>query len=239
VTSFPAVAAKPRVLVVDDEQNLVDLVRTYLERDGFTVLTAGDGPAALDLARAEGPDLIVLDVMLPGIDGVDVCRRLRQFSDAYVLMLTARAEEIDKVVGLSVGADDYLTKPFSPRELVARVKAMLRRPRRGSTADLETPRAHRVADLVIDRIRHEVTQRGEVVPLTVREFALLETLAAQPGRVFTRAQLLERAFGSDFFDEHLIEVHVANLRRKLNDDPAEPRYIRTVRGVGYSFVVRP
>jgi DNA-binding response OmpR family regulator len=221
------------VLVVDDEQNLVDLVRSYLEREGFSVLSAADGLTALDLVRSEQPDVVVLDLMLPGLDGTEVCRRLRQFSDAYVLMLTARTEEIDRVVGLSVGADDYVTKPFSPRELVARVKAMLRRPRSSLRADAELHRPQRLGDLVIDRERHEVTLGGNAVPLTVREFALLETLATHPGRVFTRPQILERAFGSDFYDEHLVEVHVANLRRKLGDDSVDPRYVQTVRGVGY------
>jgi DNA-binding response OmpR family regulator len=170
------------------------------------------------------------------MDGIEVCRRLRQFSDAYVLMLTARAEEIDKVVGLSVGADDYVTKPFSPRELVARVKAMLRRPRSSGPEEPDAPPPQRVGNLVIDRLRHEATLQGQELPLTVREFALLDLLASHPGRVFTRSQILERAFGSDFFDEHLVEVHVANLRRKLGDDPAQPRYVQTVRGVGYRFL---
>jgi DNA-binding response OmpR family regulator len=225
----------PRVLVVDDEPNLVELVSSYLEHAGFAVLTASDGPLALDLVRTERLDLVVLDVMLPGLDGVEVCRRLRQFSDAYILMLTARAEEVDKIVGLSVGADDYLTKPFSPRELVARVKAILRRPRIASHNDPDLPPAQLVGDLVIDRVRHEVTRRGEVVPLTAREFALLSTLADYPGRVFTRAQLLERAFGSEHYDEHVVEVHIANLRKKLENDPGRPHYIQTVRGVGYRF----
>jgi two-component system, OmpR family, alkaline phosphatase synthesis response regulator PhoP len=225
-----------RVLVVDDEQNLVDLVRSYLEREGFEVLTAADGSTALELARSERPDLLVLDLMLPGIDGMEVCRRMRQFSDAYVLMLTARAEEIDKIVGLSVGADDYLTKPFSPRELVARVKAMLRRPRSSGLDDPDASPPQRIGELVIDRLRHDVTLHGEVLPLTQREFALLDLLATHPGRVFTRSQILERAFGSDFFDEHLVEVHIANVRRKLGDDPAQPRYVQTVRGVGYRLV---
>jgi two-component system alkaline phosphatase synthesis response regulator PhoP len=222
-----------RVLVVDDEANLVELVQGYLSREGYRVLTAGDGYTALDLARDERPDLIVLDLMLPGLDGLEVCRRLRQFSDAYVLMLTARAEEVDKVVGLSVGADDYLTKPFSPRELVARVKAMLRRPRSTASAEPEAPPPQHLGDLVIDRAGHEVLKRGVPLALTAREHALLATLAAHPGRVFTRAQLLERVWGSDFYDDHVVEVHVGNLRRKLEDDPARPRWVQTVRGVGY------
>jgi two-component system alkaline phosphatase synthesis response regulator PhoP len=227
------------ILVVDDEQNLVELVRGYLERESFAVLSAGDGVSALALARTAQPDLLILDLMLPGLDGLEVCRRLRQFSDAYVLMLTARAEEVDKIVGLSVGADDYLTKPFSPRELVARVKAMLRRPRSGSTpaADVEPPQ--RIGELVIDRAQYQVTYQGEVLPLTVREFALLAALAAHPGRVFTRGQLLEWVMGSEHYDEHVVEVHIANLRKKLDDDPSRPRYIQTVRGVGYRFLTRP
>jgi two-component system alkaline phosphatase synthesis response regulator PhoP len=226
------------VLVVDDEQNLVELVHDYLGQEGFVVLTASDGPSALELVRTRRPDLVVLDVMLPGLDGVEVCRRLRQFSDAYVLMLTARAEEVDKVVGLSVGADDYLTKPFSPRELVARVRAMLRRPRYGIPAEPNMPPAQHVGDLVIDRDQHEVKRRGELLSLTAREFALLSALAAHPGRVLTRPQLLERVLGSDHYDEHVVEVHIANLRKKLEDDPARPRYVQTVRGVGYRFARR-
>jgi two-component system, OmpR family, alkaline phosphatase synthesis response regulator PhoP len=228
------------VLVVDDERNLVDLVRGYLEREGFVVLAALDGEAALEVARDERPDLVVLDVMLPGLDGVEVCRRLRTFSDAYVIMLTARTEEIDKVVGLSVGADDYVTKPFSPRELVARIRAMLRRPRMRSTAsssvdDSPAPRA--LGDLVLDEARHEITRRGASVALTIREFDLLLALASHPGRVFTRVQLLERVWGGEYYDEHVVDVHVANLRRKLEDDPADSRYVETVRGVGYRFAV--
>jgi DNA-binding response OmpR family regulator len=223
------------VLVVDDEQNLVELVSGYLAREGFAVLAAGDGITALELAERERPDFIVLDVMLPRLDGVEVCRRLRQFSDAYVLMLTARSEEVDKIVGLSVGADDYLTKPFSPRELVARVKAMLRRPRTTATLapDVEPPQ--HVGDLVIDRAGHHVALCGAMVALTAREFAVLAALAAHPGRVFTRRQILEQVLGSEYYDEHVIEVHVGNLRKKLEDNPARPRYIETVRGVGYRF----
>jgi len=225
----------PTILVVDDEPNLVDLVSGYLKREGFELLVAGDGPSAVELARARQPDLIVLDVMLPGFDGVEACRQIRQFSDAYVIMLTARSEEIDKIVGLSVGADDYLTKPFSPRELVARIKARLRRPRSlGGAGDSPAPE-QRFGELTLAEGRHEVTVRGEVVPLTAREFQLMATLAAHPGHVFTRSQLLERVWGDDYFDDHVVDVHVANLRKKLEDDPASPRYVETVRGVGYRW----
>jgi DNA-binding response OmpR family regulator len=221
------------VLVVDDERPLVELVRGYLEREGYQVIVATDGLTALDLARRERPDLLVLDLMLPGVDGLEVCRRLRQFSDAYVLMLTARAEEIDKIVGLSVGADDYLTKPFSPRELVARVKALLRRPRAFELA--ASPPPQRTGDLVIDRAAYEVTRAGAPVPLTTREFALLALLAEHPGQVFPRAHLLDRVWGSTDYDDHVVEVHIANLRKKIEVDPARPRLIQTVRGIGYRF----
>ncbi len=164
------------ILVVDDEPNLVELVSDYLTREGFHVLKAMDGGAALELAHSQQPDLVVLDVMLPGMDGVEVCRQLRQLSDAYVLMLTARAEEIDKIVGLAVGADDYVTKPFSPRELVARIKAMLRRPRQQTREDATLPAPLHIDDLVIDEVSHEVVLYGQLVPVTAREFALLLTL---------------------------------------------------------------
>ncbi len=223
------------ILVVDDEANLVELVRDYLQREGYRVLVAGDGPTALDLARTQQPDLVVLDVMLPGLDGIEVCRRLRQFSDAYVVMLTSRVEEIDTIVGLSVGADDYVTKPFSPRELVARVKAHLRRPRTGAPDDPEPPPVRRFGDLVLNEGRHEVSRQGTVVPLTAREFQLLATVAAHPGRVFTRDQLLERVWGDAYYDDHIVDVHVGNLRKKIEDDPAHPRFVETVRGVGYRF----
>lgn len=226
------------ILVVDDEPNLIELVRGYLEREGFAVLTAEDGPAAVEVVRSHRPDLIILDVMLPGFDGVEACRRIRQLSDAYILMLTARAEEIDKIVGLSVGADDYLTKPFSPRELVARVKAILRRPRTLGEHMEDSPPVQHFGDLVIDEGRHQVTVRGNAVLLTAREFSLLTVLAAHPGRVFTRAQLLERVWGDEYYDDHVVDVHVANLRKKLEDDPADPCYVETVRGVGYRFAGR-
>jgi len=231
-----------RILVVDDEAALVELVRSYLEREQYEVLTAADGWAALELAHAVQPDLVVLDVMLPVLDGIEVCRQLRQFSDAYVIMLTARAEEIDKILGLTVGADDYLTKPFSPRELVARIKALLRRPRQtaaavspGAEPPDDAPAPQRWGDLLIDEAQHEVTRHGQPVELTAREFALLLALAQHPGRVFTRAQLLERVWGDAYYDDHVVDVHIGNLRKKLETDPAHPRYLETVRGVGYRF----
>lgn len=226
------------VLVVEDEQRLRDLVSAYLRREGFDVLTAADGRTALELIRQYAPDMIILDLMLPEIDGLEVCRRLRTFSDAYVLMLTARAEEIDRVIGLEVGADDYLTKPFSPRELLARVRAMLRRPRRGSAVPVpDVPAPQRFGDLLIDHGRREVILAGRAIALTPLEWALLTTLAAHPGLVFTRAHLLEHVWGDDYFgDDHVVDVHIANLRKKLEDDPAAPRFIETVRGVGYRFV---
>jgi two-component system, OmpR family, alkaline phosphatase synthesis response regulator PhoP len=229
--------ATTTVLVVEDEQRLRELVRGYLEIEGFGVLSAADGLTALDLARQHTPDLVVLDLMLPGLDGLEVCRRLRTFSDAYVIMLTAKAEEIDRIVGLEVGADDYLTKPFSPRELIARVRAMLRRPRSGGAAGPpDIPPPQRFGELLVDHGRYEVTLAGTPAPLTTLEFALLTTLAAHPGRVFTRNQLLERVWGTDYFgDDHVVDVHIANLRKKLGDDPAAPHYIETVRGAGYRF----
>ena len=227
---------QPTILVVDDEPPLRDLVRSYLEHEGFAVLTADNGLAAIELARQHAPLVVILDLMLPVLDGLEVCRRLRTFSDAYVIMLTARSEEIDRVIGLEVGADDYLTKPFSPRELVARVRAMLRRPRHGSNTLPEVPSPQRFGDLLIDQIRREVTLAGQPVSLTPLEFNLLATLASYPGRVFTRDQLLEQVWGANYFgDDHVVDVHVANLRKKLGDDPAAPRYIETVRGVGYRF----
>jgi DNA-binding response OmpR family regulator len=226
------------VLVVDDEVNLVELVTNYLEPEGFAVATAGDGPAAVEATRRLRPDLIVLDVMLPGFDGIEVCRRVRQFTDAYILMLTARGEEIDRIVGLEVGADDYLVKPFSPRELVARVKAMLRRPRGTSVDQDVAPPPLRFGELTVDPTRHEVQLRGNLVQLTPREFSLLLTLAEQPGRVFTRAQLLERVWGAEYYDEHVVDVHVANLRHKLSNTGSDAELVETVRGVGYRLADR-
>jgi DNA-binding response OmpR family regulator len=220
------------VLVVDDEIALAGVVAGYLEREGFAVVQAHDGPTAVELAETRRPDLVVLDVMLPGFDGVEVCRRIRTFSDAYVIMLTARDEEVDKIVGLSVGADDYLVKPFSPRELIARVRAMLRRPR---SAPVD-PGVTRIGDLAVDEESRTVTVAGTPVELTRTEFDLLATMAARPRLAFSRRQLIDAVWGSDWYgDEHLVDVHVAHLRRKLGDDASEPRYVRTVRGVGYGL----
>jgi DNA-binding response OmpR family regulator len=220
----------PVILVVDDERPLADLVRGYLEREGFEVLVAHDGPSAVTVAQERLPAVIVLDVMLPGFDGLEVCRRVREFADPYVLMLTARGEEIDRVVGLTVGADDYVVKPFSPRELVARVRALLRRPRAvaaGRAAALP-------AGLAIDIPRRDVRVDGGQVTLTATEFSLLAALAREPGVVLGRSALLERVWGPEYAgDDHLLDVHVANLRRKLGDDPGAPRFVETVRGAGY------
>jgi DNA-binding response OmpR family regulator len=227
----------PRVLVVDDEAPILDLVREYLSSEGMEVAVAEDGPSALDAVRDRRPDVVVLDVMLPGLDGFEVLRRLRTFSDAYVIMLTARAEEIDRIVGLSVGADDYLVKPFSPRELVARVKALLRRPRadrRPGGAPVEP------GELAVDEPTRTVKVRDQPVALTTIEFDLLLTLAREPGVVFSRQRLLDRVWGMDYVgDEHVVDVHLGNLRRKLGDQAARPRFIETVRGAGYRFRPQP
>jgi len=224
-----------RALVVDDEPALVRVVAAYLEQDGFEVLTASDGPQALRIARESPPDVVVLDVMMPGIDGIEVCRRLRTFSDAYVIMLTARAEEIDTLVGLSVGADDYLTKPFSSRVLVARIRSLLRRPRTGpDSAEPQTTPVRRFGELSVDHEAREARLGGRPIALTPIEFALLDALASRPHSAFTRAQLIERVWGPGWFGDHrLVDIHLGHVRRKLDDDVGAPRYVRTVRGVGY------
>ena len=228
----------PRVLVVDDEPHIRTVLRGYLEADGFQVHEAGDGEQALDLLRRDPFDLLLLDVMLPGIDGLEVLRRVRTTSDVYVILVTARTEEVDKLVGLGVGADDYVTKPFSPREVAARAKAVLRRQRPGVTEGQEAPL--RFEGLSIDRGGREVTVSGSAVPLSTLEFDLLLALADAPGRVYSRRQLLERVWGYDFYgDERVVDVHIRNLRARLADDAADPHLIATVRGVGYKFVGRP
>jgi DNA-binding response OmpR family regulator len=200
------------------------------------VQTAGDGIEALEAIRTWQPDAVVLDLMLPGIDGIEVCKQMRTFSDAYVLMLTARSEEIDRIIGLTVGADDYLAKPFSPRELVARMKALLRRPRPSATAAVPgaVPAGVAVDGLAVDEGRRLVLVDGDPVELTALEFNLLAVLAREPGFVVTRARLFDLVWGEGFIaDDHLVDVHIANVRRKLGDDPAKPRFVETVRGVGY------
>ena len=220
------------ILVVDDEPKIATLARDYLEHAGFAVLIAGDGPSALTTIRQRRPDLVVLDLGLPGLDGLDVTRELRRDSTIPIVMLTARDDEFDKVLGLELGADDYLTKPFSPRELVARVRAVLRRTERPPDAT-ETIRA---GDVVLDLPRMRVEVAGTAVELTPTEFQLLATLAARPGRIFTRGQLLDALHGVAFETyERAIDSHVKNVRRKLEPDPRRPRYLLTVYGVGYRF----
>jgi len=226
-----------QVLVVDDEPHIRTVLRGYLEADGFAVSEAADGETAVRQVRQMAPDLVLLDVMLPGIDGLEVLRQLRAFSDVYVILVTARTEEVDKLVGLGVGADDYVTKPFSPREVTARVKAVLRRDRgpRDSGGTLL-----RFEGLAVDRDAREVRAGGTTVSLSALEFDVLAALADAPGRVFSRRQLLERVWGYDFFgDERVVDVHIRSLRARLGDDAANPRLIATVRGVGYKFVGRP
>ena len=220
------------VLVVDDEPQILGLVRDYLEHGGFTVLTAVDGAAALRTARTQRPDLVVLDLGLPGLDGLDVTRSLRRDGEVPIIILTARADESDKLVGLELGADDYVTKPFSPKELVARVRAVLRR----AEAMREPPEVVTVGDVTLDAGRLEVRVAGQRVEVTPTEFQLLLTLARQPGRVFTRAQLLNAIHGVAFESyERAIDAHVKNLRKKIERDPRNPRYLLTTFGVGYRF----
>ena len=219
-----------KILVVDDEQSILDLVMAYLRREGYEVHTAMDGPGGLKAARAFKPDLIVLDIMLPGMDGLEVLTQLRRESDVYVIMLTARSEETDKIVGLSVGADDYLTKPFSPRELVARVKAALRRLRDGVGPAEGTILSF--SHLRIDTGKRKVWVDGEPVDLTPTEFDLLKALAEHRGRVLSREQLLQQVWGYDFYgEERVVDVHIGHIRQKLGDE----RFVVTVRGVGYRF----
>jgi two-component system alkaline phosphatase synthesis response regulator PhoP len=225
------------ILVVDDEPKIVRLVRDYLERAGFAVRSTQDGKTALSLARTEKPDMIILDLGLPGMDGLDVTRELRKSSNAPIIMLTARSEETDKLIGLELGADDYLTKPFSPKELVARVRAVFRRMEIYSEPGVEIIHA---ADLSLDVARMRVTAAGrEIEPLTPTEFELLALLARYPGRIFTRLQLLDAIHGVAFesFDR-AIDAHVKNIRRKIEKDPRQPGYLLTVYGVGYKFTDR-
>ncbi len=224
------------ILVADDEPRIVDLARDYLEHAGFAVITAADGPSALMMARTRKPDVMVLDLGLPGMDGLDVARTLRRETSMPIVMLTARDDELDRVLGLEIGADDYVTKPFSPRELVARVRAILRRVDRQD----EPGDQIEASGVSIDQARMRVEIEGRTVELTPTEFALLTTLARQPGRVFTRLQLLDAIHGIAFESyERAIDAHVKNLRRKLEPDPSRPRFVLTVYGVGYRFADEP
>ena len=222
-----------RALVVEDEAKLAELLGSYLERDGFEVAVVHDGLEAVATARATDPDVVVLDLGLPSLDGVEVCRQLRTFSDAYVVMLTARSEEVDTLIGLSVGADDYMTKPFSPRILMARVQAMMRRPRQPQEADA-LDGARTFGALIIDPLGRDVWLDGQPLSLTRTEFDLLAALSARPRMAFSRRQLIDAVWGPSWVgDEHLVDVHIGHLRRKLDDDATQGRFIRTVRGVGY------
>jgi len=226
--------AGKRVLVIDDDVKTVELVKLYLNRDGYRVLTAFDGVEALRLARESHPDLIVLDLMLPGLDGLEVCRTLRVESDVPIIMLTAKTTEQDRLTGLDLGADDYMTKPFSPRELAARVRVVLRRlPEEALRRGLEEIKH---SELTVNFLKHEASLAGKSLNLTVVEFKLLGVLIKEPGKVFSRAQLIEKALGYDFEGlDRTIDVHILNLRRKLEPDPSHPRYIKTVYGAGYKL----
>lgn len=221
-----------KVLIVEDDRNTARLVELYLQKDGYRVAVAADGKTGLELARRTRPDLAILDVMLPEMDGLEVCRQLREESSLPIILLTARSTEDDKLAGLDLGADDYVTKPFSPRELVARVRAVLRR-----TSGAEEEHADvSVGDLTVSFTRHEVTRGGKRIDLTPTEFNLLGLLVRNPYRAFSRLQLVEQVFGFDYAGlERTIDVHVMNLRRKIEPDPAKPRYVKTVFGVGYRF----
>jgi DNA-binding response OmpR family regulator len=222
------------VLIVEDDKKTASLISLYLEREGFRTVTAYDGPQALELARQVNPAFVILDLMLPLIDGWEVCRRLRQASDVPILMLTARGEEVDRVSGLTLGADDYVVKPFSPRELVARVKAILRRGR------LETSKGKKILsreDLVLDTEKHHVTLAGRPVSLTPHEFKLLQALMSAPGRVFSRNDLLAHLYPKHdaIVIDRVVDVHIGSLRQKIEKDPSHPRHLLTVRGIGYKF----
>jgi DNA-binding response OmpR family regulator len=227
--------ANSTVLIVDDDRKLIELVRVYLEKDGYRVVAAKDGQEALRLARSQAPNLVVLDWLLPGMSGLEVCRAVRAESNVPIIMLTAMASEEDKLIGLDLGADDYLTKPFSPRELLARIRALLRRV---SETEQGLARAQ-VGSLTVDPRRHEVSLRGESIDLTPTEFKLLATLMQQPGRVFSRLQLVDQVFGSTYDGlERSVDEHIMNLRRKIETDPSHPQLVLTAYGVGYKMSER-
>ncbi len=223
-----------KILVVDDEREIVKLVKAYLEQAGFQVATASDGQEGLIVFRHEKPDLVVLDLNLPRIDGLDVCRTIRRESDTPVVMLTARVEEQDRLIGLELGADDYIVKPFSPREVVARVRAVLRRTAPGAAS--VAPESVSAADVTLDLVRHTAAVAGQAVDLTPTEFELLRAMASEPGRAFSRMELLDAAQGEAYEGyERTVDTHIKNLRVKIEGDPKNPKYILTVYGVGYKF----
>jgi len=222
------------VLIVEDAAEYRELLVALFEGNGFDVRTAEDGERALELVRSDRPDVVLLDVGLQGMDGLEVCRRVRTFSDVYVIMLTARDEEMDRLVGLSIGADDYVTKPFFPREVLARVQALLRRPRAGGAFEAQAQRVRSFGELTIDTGAHIASMAGVELELTPIEYGLLDALCENPRLTLSRQQLLDRVWGDSWFgDDHVVDVHMSNLRKKLGDDPRRPRYVRTVRGFGY------
>jgi len=224
--------AKEKILVVDDERNIVELLKYNLEKEGYEVLSAYDGFEAVNIAKQDRPDLIILDIMLPGQGGLEVCRILRKETKIPIIMATAKGEEIDKILGLELGADDYVTKPFSPRELVARVKAVLRR----TSSKTEEKDELVFEELTINLVKHEVRLKGEEVDLKPKEFDLLKLLATNPGKVFTRDFLLEQLWGYDYLgDTRTVDVHMRRLRQKIEEDAANPRFLKTVHGIGYKF----
>lgn len=226
-----------RILVVDDEESIVQLIAYNLRRAGYDVISALNGEDGLALARSEQPDLVILDLMLPGMDGFDVCKELRRETELPILMLTARGEEIDRVIGFEIGADDYVVKPFSPRELVGRVKAILRRSAKKPKEADESQDTLVFGALSINFVTYEVARDGRRIDLTPTEYQILKILSQHPGRVFTRDELVDRVMGSDFFgDVRTIDVHIRHLRSKIEENPSEPRFIETVRGAGYKFV---
>ena len=231
----PRMIEQAKILIAEDDSKTSSTIELYLKHEGFTTQLAKDGAQALEMIKTKSPDLMILDLMLPVVDGLYVCHEVRKFSEIPIIMLTARTEEEDKLKGLHLGADDYITKPFSPRELVARVQTVLRRSRR-----TEENKMFQIGDLVIDFMKHEVRVREEVVMLTPTEFKLLQALARSPGRVFTRSELVERAFGSEFegFDR-TVDAHIMNLRKKIESNRNQPSFIVTVFGVGYKFQVDP
>jgi two-component system alkaline phosphatase synthesis response regulator PhoP len=224
------------ILAVDDEESILNVLEAYLKADGHTVYSAKDGVQGLALFRRYHPDLVILDIMIPEMDGLEVLQNIRRESDAYVMLLTAKSEEMDRIIGLTVGADDYVTKPFSPRELVVRIKAILRRGR-GQSEEVPMLRFEHIR---IDSQRHEVSRDGEVIEMTALELKLLRTLAAYPGMVLSREQLLEKVWGFDYYgDDRVVDVHIGHIRQKLEYDVADPQFVITVRGVGYKFGDKP